>query len=249
LTTAEGHTLGSLCVIDKLPGILSEYQLEMLKVLAKQVIHLMDLEASIKLIKDRYIDVKRSEIELRSFFESSIDHHLLLGKKFEILAFNKSWESHVLDAYGLQMERGKDMTAYVRPDNLENFHRDYKGALSGRVIVDERNLRYNDQDNWRLVKFEPAYHTDREIIGVSINVADINKKVQHAMTVKAQHKKLHDIAVMQSHEFRKPVASILGLITLINMDGRVCNMEEWLMLEKAVKELDDKIRLIVGGIS
>lgn len=70
--------------------------------------------------------MKRTEIELRSFFESSIDHNLLLARKFEILAFNKSWESHVLNAYGLQMERGKDMAVYVRPDNLEKFHHDIK---------------------------------------------------------------------------------------------------------------------------
>jgi hypothetical protein len=36
---------------------------------------------------------------------------------------------------------------------------------------------------------------------------------------------------------------------LIKMDGRNQGMEEWMMLEKAVEELDDKIRMIVGDIS
>jgi hypothetical protein len=32
------------------------------------------------------------------------------------------------------------------------------------------------------------------------------------------------------------------------MDDRVKDMEEWEMLDRAIKELDDKVRLIVGNI-
>jgi hypothetical protein len=35
---------------------------------------------------------------------------------------------------------------------------------------------------------------------------------------------------------------------LIDMDGRMENMEEWEMMQRAVKELDDKIRGIVSQI-
>lgn len=247
LVTNDGHRLGSLCVINQLPGQLNENQQLMLMALAKQAMQLMDFDESLNLLKEQFIEAKRSEIELRSFFESSMDHHLLLGRNFEILAFNKAWENHVRNAYEKQMKKGESMIDYIHPDNLRLFYKDYQTALSGTAVYDERNLG-KGIDNWRIVKFEPAFNSAGEIIGVSVNTADVNKRIQHENTLKAQTEQLNEIAFIQSHEIRKPVASILGLIDLIKMDGRTQDMEEWQMLETAVQELDDKIRMIVNGI-
>lgn len=248
LTTSDGHNLGSLCVISESPGMLTANQEDMLKALAKQTIQLMEFDASLKILKDLYIETKKSEVELRSFFESSIELHLLLGRNFEILAFNKSWERHVQNTYGLQMQKGENMISFINSDHLSIFYKDYLTALKGTAVYDERNLRQKKMDNWRMVKFEPAFDATGEIIGVSINVADVNKRVEHEMTVKAQNEQLREIAFIQTHEFRKPVASILGLLDLIRLDGRNNDMAEWFMLEKAVMDLDDKVRMIVGKI-
>jgi len=248
LKTSDGVNIGSLCVLDDQPGILTTDQEKMLKVMAKQAVQLLDFDRSLSLMKDLCVDTKRSEIELRSFFESSIDQHLLLGKKFEILAFNRTWERHVKNSYGLQMQKGLPMVHFIHQDNLRIFYRDYQIALNGTAVYDERNLKENGKDYWRVVKFEPAFNADNEIIGVSINVADVNKRVQQETTLKMQDEKLKEIALIQSHEFRKPVASILGLLSLIRLDGRINDMEELPMLEKSAKELDGKIRQIVASI-
>jgi len=248
LNTNDGYTIGSLCVLDQAPGSLTEIQTDMLKALGKHVIQLMNFDTSLQVLKDLYIDTKRSEIELRSFFESSIDHHLLLDEHFQVLAFNKSWESHVKSSYGVHMEKGRSMIDYINHDNLREFYRDYRIALQGTAVYDERNLKHDGKDNWRLVKFEPAFNMEGTIIGVSVNVADVNRRVQNERTVKLQNERLDEIAFIQSHEFRKPVASMMGLMTLIRLHDSFQEMEEFTMLERAVLELDDKIRLILGSI-
>ncbi|AMR30388.1 hypothetical protein A0256_02620 [Mucilaginibacter sp. PAMC 26640] len=248
LITADGLKLGSLCVINQEPGQLNEHQQEMLMALAKQAMQLMNFHESLNLLKEQFIIAKRSEIELRSFFESSIDHHMLLGRNFEILAFNRAWEIYVKNSYGLQMEKGQSMAPFMPSQNLALFYKDYTTALKGTAVYDERNLSKDGVDNWRLVKFEPAFNPAGDIIGVSVNTADINKRVAHETTVKAQTEQLNEIAFIQSHELRKPVASILGLMELIRMDGRNQGLEEWQMLERAVDELDEKIKMIVQGI-
>lgn len=249
LTSTEGFNLGSLCVIDRVPGQLNALQIETLEVLAKQAMRLMELDNSLSLISDLYLESKNTETELRSFFESSIDQHLLLGKNFEVLAFNKSWERHVKTTYDLQMEKGKPMFDYLNTDHLRDFYRDYLTAMKGTAVYDERNLKQKDQDRWHVVKFEPAFDRDGEIIGVSVNVSDVNSRVDKENTVRYQSQQLDDIAFIQTHEFRRPVASILGLIQLINLDGRNSDLEEWEMLERAVQELDEKVKLIVGSIN
>lgn len=248
LITSEGHIVGTLCVLDQSPGSLKQNEQLILRSLAKQVMQLMDFDESLTILKEQYTNAKRSEIELRSFFESSIEHHLLLGTKFEILAFNKTWERHVKNSYGLQLEKYQSMINYVHQDNLREFYKDYATALKGTAVYDERNLTQNGKENWLLVKFEPAFNAEGEIIGVSINFSDINKRVQHEKKLKLQFEQLDQIALIQSHEIRRPVASILGLMDLIQREGKLNNLEEWMMLQKAVKELDDTIRSMAHSI-
>lgn len=142
LITMDGQILGTLCVIDQNSGTLTENQWEMLKILAKQVVQLMDFGEILRIVREQYIKAKHSEIQLRSFFESSVDHHLLLGKDFEILAFNKAWENHVKDNYGFQLEKEKSMVGFIHQDHFVRFNEDYLAALSGAVIYEERNFRH-----------------------------------------------------------------------------------------------------------
>jgi PAS domain S-box-containing protein len=248
LTTQDGHNLGSLCVIDQTPGQLSHLQQKMLQALAKQVIQLLEFDLSLQILRDQCAEAKRNEIELRSFFESSIDCHLLLGKEFEVLAFNRAWENYVKTNYGLALERGKSMSYFLHPDNLGVFYSDYCKALKGTAVFVERLLKHSvaRRDVWRIIKFEPAFDADGKIIGVSVNSTDITKKVEDEQTLKAQNKSLREIAFIQSHELRRPVASILGLMDILKMDGHVQVVPELQLLEKAAEELDEKIKLVVN---
>jgi PAS domain S-box-containing protein len=248
LTTFDGHHLGSLCVINHECGNLNEQQQDMLHILAKQVMQLMEFDESVSLLKAQYAEAKRSETILRSFFESSMEQHLLLGLNFEVLACNKTWERYALERYGRKLEIGKSMIDFIHQDNLHEFYKDYTKALRGTSVYDERNLQRSGKDSWWVVKFEPAFGSTGEIIGVSVNVADVSSRVERENMVKMQNEQLREIAFIQSHEFRKPVSSILGLMQLIDMDGRMKDMEEWEMMQKAVQELDSKIKGIVSQI-
>ena len=60
---------------------------------------------------------------------------------------------------------------------------------------------------------------------------------------------LNTIAHLQSHEMRKPVASILGLMDVWRSEKYTYNSEIVSMMESAVTELDEKIHLIVKHTS
>lgn len=63
--------------------------------------------------------------------------------------------------------------------------------------------------------------------------------------LKDQNAVLTEIARIQSHEIRQPVASILGAIALIKENGYSDNPEYMQLLEMAVIQLDDRIRMVV----
>ena len=246
LTTTDGLNLGSLCVLDKAPKELSDLQQKMLSALSRQVIQLLEIETSIKILKQQFFEAKRSEIELRSFFESSIDCHLLLGKNFEVLTFNKSVERLLSTGNGKLLERGKLIGPYLNADFLDDFTTNYNKALKGTAVFEEREINYGNRSTWWVIKYEPAFDPTGEIIGVSVNSTDVTARVEHAKIVSTQNNSLSEIAFIQSHELRRPVASIMGLMELLKEDSRINSIEEIQLMQRAVLELDEKIHLVVG---
>ncbi len=245
LTTQDGYNLGSLCVIDQKPAELSYIQQQMLAALSKQIIQLLEFDASLAILKDQYLKARRSEEEMRAFFDTSIDCHLLLGKDFEIIAFNKAWDNHVKTSYNLTMEHGKSMRAFLHPKNVDMVYNDYSKALKGIPVLSQQKVTNGSQEFWRITRYEPAVNNEGETFGVSINSTDITSEVQQKEIVITQNESLREIAWIQSHEIRKPVATILGLMALLKANGHVDEIQELQLLEQAVAELDSKIRLIV----
>ncbi len=61
---------------------------------------------------------------------------------------------------------------------------------------------------------------------------------------------LVDIAFIQTHELRKPLASIMGLINVIKTLDSTPEQEECLSkLEDAAKELDNKVHTVLSHVS
>nr|WP_294936931.1 response regulator [uncultured Flavobacterium sp.] len=69
--------------------------------------------------------------------------------------------------------------------------------------------------------------------------------------LKAQNEKLMEIAFLQSHQIRRPVADILGLISMFNIDNPSDseNLEILSRLERTALDLDTIIREIVKKTS
>jgi light-regulated signal transduction histidine kinase (bacteriophytochrome) len=85
----------------------------------------------------------------------------------------------------------------------------------------------------------------KNIIGVALNSADITGRKLQEDKINIQNAALTRIAIIQSHELRRPVASLLGIMALIKMEQQNADPDYFDMLEITVKELDEKIKEIV----
>lgn len=66
LTTPDGFNIGTLCVIDHQPRVLTDAQKNAIKILAKQIVNHMELSLQIKEIRNAYIDlVEARELSVR----------------------------------------------------------------------------------------------------------------------------------------------------------------------------------------
>ena len=75
---------------------------------------------------------------------------------------------------------------------------------------------------------------------------DVTGAVLVQEKIKAQNKALREIAFIQSHEIRRPLANILGTIELLKTIGTVNELEVFHHLEESARELDHEIRNIVN---
>ncbi|MDI9864184.1 PAS domain S-box protein [Flectobacillus sp. DC10W] len=109
-------------------------------------------------------------------------------------------------------------------------------------------------------RFTPAITKDgiEKIVEVSLNsfrvndetfilaiIQDVTKRIEHETQLENQVETLEKIAWQQSHEMRKPVANILGLVQLIEYD-KAYNPLLINQLHQTTKELDDVIHKIVN---
>jgi len=246
LRTKTGLCVGSLCVMDISIRQLSDQQITMLITLAKQVVDVLELGHNLKVIKDQYDLGKKGEIALKSLFDSTDACLLLLDKDLNILFFNQAMVKFTDYHHKRQLIVGDNFRGAISEDFIDRFLSNVDLAMSGLSVQKESFLNEHGDVVWWQFNYAPAYNFQNEIIGVFYSATDISAlKAAEAETLEREQM-IKAIAYVQSHEMRRPVSSIIGLLELIKLDDTVTQSEELILLERAVLELDAIIKRIAS---
>ncbi|QQL51070.1 GAF domain-containing protein [Mucilaginibacter ginkgonis] len=258
LISREGFRLGTFCVGDRKPNTLNEHQQMMLTMLAKQAVNVMELKFSNDQLKrnarelhEQKLKNAEAEIRLRSFFENSANFHVLLGKKGEVIDYNKTAYNFIRNTHSVKLERGHLLLQYLAEDFKEVFLRNYELALLGVRSVEEGSTNYGDKGGliyWEAV-FEPARDNDDKIVGISYLITNTTKRKLYEEKILQQNQSLLKIAHIQSHEIRGPLTSIIGMMNVIKMEAHTLPQEYITLLDDAVNRLDQKIHEILDKVS
>ena len=251
LTTNDGFPVGSLCVVDYQQKSLTAEQLNALAVLSRQVINLMELHLSLKSLADQHqktkaqkLSIEQSEIKLKAIFDSSKDTHILVGKNLEVLAFNKSASVFASTIYKKKLAIGDTIMDYTDVHLFKQFSKYFALALSGKPVKREWILMPGTPlECWKETSFIPVKNNEGEVMGIAFNSTDITTRKQQEQQIIIQNEALTRIAIIQSHELRRPVASLLGIVNLMKIEE--LDFEYMNLLEVTINELDEKIRGIV----
>lgn len=100
---------------------------------------------------------------------------------------------------------------------------------------------------WVRMDVSPIFDEAGEIVKFIAIESDITERKHFEEMLKRQNEQLKEIAWISSHDVRRPVASIMGLISLYDKEdpGKPFNLEIIGHLNTASKELDKVIRKIV----
>lgn len=256
LITSKGVKIGTLCVMDYYAGSLNHEQKKMLEMLAHQAVKILELmekttelEKNEKEVREQQVFIKDATIRLRSFFESSTNFQVLLGKGGEVIDFNKTAYTFVKHVHKAELKRGDMFITYIAPSFVSTFIDRYNMALTGQSSVEEGSTEYKEKGIiWWDASFEPARNNENEIIGVSYIIRDVSERKFKEQKILDQNQSLLKIAHIQAHEFRAPLTTIMGLMSLIKQEKDIKEIPYLLFLEQAVTNLDEKIKGIVLSI-
>jgi two-component system, cell cycle sensor histidine kinase and response regulator CckA len=116
----------------------------------------------------------QNEVIFEAIFESTLQCFILLDRNGKILTMNRA--AYLLNYYNIwkEMEVEQKFIEFIQPSVRDSFLQNFQKALNGEVVVLERLSDVNQR--WYRYIYTPAKTKNRQIIGVCLNIDDIQER-------------------------------------------------------------------------
>jgi PAS domain S-box-containing protein len=194
-------------------------------------------------------DLEANEINLNALINNTPDLIWSVDKDNLLISANNAFKDSIDYITGYYPRLGKRiLSTGLSKDMVDKWKGYYGRALSGEdfSVIESPPVK-NGEFKKVEISFNPIRNGNREPIGVSCFAHDITERVNFEDQILSQNKTLKEIASIASHDIRGPVASMLGLLSLLDkstIKGEQ-NLEIFDYLEQAMKQLDSVIHIIV----
>jgi PAS domain S-box-containing protein len=154
---------------------------------------------------------------LRAIINNTRDLIWSVDREFNIITGNQAFWERVENVTG---KTEKEVTnADFEQELMKVFLVSYQKAFQGEAFKFVRQREYDRQIRFEELSFNPIYDQKQQVIGVNCFLRDITEQQQHLEQIEQQNAKLKEIAWIQSHKVRVPVANLLGLVQLLESES------------------------------
>jgi PAS domain S-box-containing protein len=194
-------------------------------------------------------NLRASKKILNALFDSTQSVIFVVSPNYEIMFFNRLAYISCLRLYQKKLKKGENFQDYFAGQdnsNMEAFKNEFDKTLNGENIATEKEIAHPDgSSTWVRLEFYPV-NEDGSLIGVALSFTNINNQKAYEAHIKEQNRIFKGIAWVLSHKTRQPLASLLGLLNILNKnDLSDYNKEVVELMEDTAKKLDIIIRSTV----
>jgi PAS domain S-box-containing protein len=189
-----------------------------------------------------------AEKNLRLLINHSDDPIWLVGPSYSIVECNLAFKTWVKYFIGRELDKGDHVLFEGKDKSYQaKFEMCYKNAFAGSSFRSVEDMVIDDETRYTAVSFNPVYNEAGEIMAVSCFARDITEQRHQLNKIEAQNNALRDIAFMESHRLRRPLANIIGLQDLFNYDDPADPMNRELLegIAQMSHELDHIVHEVV----
>lgn len=201
-----------------------------------------DVSESVRSQKALEIEQKNTE----ALINNTDDLIWSIRKDYTLLSANKRYYEEMYRHSRIQFKPGdsiKPLFDMLPKEMKQEWYSLFSQALSGKTYKTEVYIPQlgENEEKWAELTFTPIVEKD-EIMGIAIQFHDITEKNEHLMAIEKQNSLLKEIAWIQSHVVRAPLARLLTVLSLFKEDESCLSLPTLLsIIEEAAQELDEII--------
>lgn len=192
--------------------------------------------------------ILKDEQNLRMLVECMEDPMWIVCKDYNILECNTAFTTWCEHFTGQTVGKGGHVLLNGEHKvYFEKFEMCYKLAFSGKEFKSVEDMQIKGATHYTSVSFRPIYDDGGAILAVGCTARDITDQRKHLFKIEKQNSTLREIAFIESHKIRGPVATILGLEQFFNYDNLADPVNREIMegVKTVTMELDLFIREVV----
>lgn len=204
---------------------------------------------NLKALHEIQDELDASKQVLNAIFDNIQSSIFLLAPDYRIKFFNKWAREGSKRLYGRDLFVGDSILNYRTENDQEinkAFTEEFEQAIATRKqVVSEREIHYPGMSFWVRCEYTPVSNNDR-LAGILYNVQNISDRKKFQLQSALQQEHLVEIAWWLSHETRQPVATLLGLINIIDKKALdPDNLKIISLLEETAEKLEKIIQQAV----
>lgn len=198
--------------------------------------------------KKAELTLLESEEKFRKILESASVPILILDKNMNIVIVNP--ETEIVFGYNHDELYNYNLHKLI-PQRFHDAHAAYEHSYfhnpkSYRMGMNRQISAVRKDGKEIIVEVALNYFTIKSEQFIIAILQDITQRVRSEQKISMQLKRFETIAWLQSHKVRKPLANILGLISIIDAEKEKSYNQEYLdYLKESAEELDKIIQQIV----
>ncbi|TAG05747.1 MAG: PAS domain S-box protein [Cytophagia bacterium] len=195
----------------------------------------------------------QKEANLRAILENNDFAIWMMDNNLQLIDFNQSYFDFYKRFLKIEAKVGDNYLDYtLKPDFKEESLKRMEYILKGNIgnYIDEYLL--NDKKYIFNIKGFPIYERNK-MVGIACFSQNITQIKKNELMLKKKNKALKKVnteldkfVYSASHDLRAPLSSILGLISLLNLEESEEQKQFYYgLMQKSIKKLDDFIQQIV----
>lgn len=192
------------------------------------------------------MEVEKSEENLSALINNTQDLIWLVDSDLKILSANQSFYKTVKKGTGRSIHKGDEILQCIKEEKQrEKWNTYYQRALQGRYQIVEHEVSA-DGEKYIETNFNPII-SGKKVIGVGCVARDITKNRKNEAKIRLQNQILREIARIQSHDLRRPLATIMGLVVLFDKENPASEFNAEIIDKMGLvcAELDDIIHKVI----